>query len=1145
MSRTSITLRMRRSWILVILAVLVAVAAMFAQHPSPAAAYDERLAIECNRNPVSEGDSFRLHMVKDYDLSDQSIWARQETMKVYWTTKAGSADSSDYSVLQHEGQASNGFQSWNGRMGRTFYTKEDSLSERTESFKVEAENADSDGSGGECTIEISDDDGPGPYKTGLSWSGGSDGFQRGDVIQFGVYFTEPVTVKGEEPTLGFHLGPGTGEANRVATLDSGIWRNWFFRYEVQPGDFDPDGISVPSEELTGGGMVTDSGNRPVNKLVHPWVGGANYRVFGTASVTKVSMASTPKRGDTYRPGEHIDVEVKFDRQVHAFGDLALQLKVGDGDDSVVEAPYHSGSRTRTLIFRYEVDADDKDANGVSVVAGGQNDAGQRTGVVGTGKIVEMVRAGPVDVRTNYPGLSNRSKHKVDGRAYVKQIAVTSTPANGEHYVSGEWIKFTLTFDRLLIVVPTPAFKFNLGDQEEIARFERQTTVKTLVFSYQVDEDDVDEDGISVPAQEGFLGDGAIGSDYPRQGAYEGIPRLPHQADHRVNGVLPTVVSSDIISAPASGDTYRNGETIEIALQFDNSVDVVGQPQVRLLIDGAGDPERSAIYNRGSGTDTLVFAYTVQLTDVDRDGVALAERDSGGFEPSTTGVYQAGTENSLTGHIVGFDDVSGHRVDGRPIVTATTITSSPSQGSVYRPGETINISLSYDSSVVVEDTPSIAVEIGDHLAEATYRSGSGTSTIVFGYDVQDHDRDDDGLAVPAGADGSFHDGSIYSAGREIELDAIYPGLDDQEGHKIAGKAVVESIWVESNPGADDTYERGDAIQVLVRFDHDMTVTGTPQISLQLGSSTVAAVFQGVQDGDDYSLTATGSVLAFAYMVQAGDEDHDGISVVANSLDLHGGAIVDTDGNEPLLGHEAVTFAGHLVGIVPPEFASARTSQDGMQVIVTFSEPVNLRSDLRTLGSFTGVNPAVYLRTLIDVFTDGHRTHTRGASISGTDLTLTLDSAIRAGMAVTVAYDDVFARDVPGLIVDQDDGLPLEHFTSQTVTNNSTLASSGRELWPVISSNSLSIAEGGTGSYTVALGAQPEENVTVKLSISPSGFLTASVSQLTFTPDNWSTPQSVTLTSETDRDNVNLWREIVHTSSGDDFIAGHLKVLIKSQ
>ena len=1145
MSRTSITLRVAKYRILVALAILVAVAALLAQHPSPVSAYDDRLAIECNDNPVVEGDTFRLHMVKNYNLTHASISQRRETMKVYWTTEKDTAKPSDYRPLEREGQASNGFQSWNGRMGRTFYTTEDDLTEQTESFRVRAENADENGTGGECTIEISDDDGPGPYTTYMSWSGGSDGFDRGDVIQFVVRFTESVSFTGESPTLGFHLGPGTGEANRFATLYTGVWSTWTFRYEVQPGDFDPDGLSVPSAELTGGRIRTQSGNHTANKLVHRWVGGAHHRVFGQTSVARVSMASTPERGDTYRTGEHIQVEVEFDRRVRVDGDVALQLNVGDGDDSLVQAPYHSGSGTRKLVFQYQVAAGNNDASGVSIAPGTRSDAEDRSGIVGTGKIVEMAGGNAVDVNIAYSAISDRSGHKVDGRAYVKHVAVTSEPANGEHYVSGERIMFSLTFDRVVSVQPKPAFTFVLGDQEEMARFYDGSLSDTLVFSYRVDEDDVDQDGVSVPKQEGFLESGNIWSANPRESVYERIPMLRHQADHRVNGVLPTVVSSEIISDPDSGDTYQNGETIEIALGFDGDVDVLGRPQIRLLIDGNGDPERSAVYSRGSGSDTLIFAYTVQVTDVDDDGVALMERDSGGFEPSTTRVYQADTENALTGHIIGIDDAAGHRVDGRPSVTSTTITSSPAQGSVYRPGETINISLSYDDSVVVEGTPSIAVEIGQHLSEATYRSGSGTNTIVFGYEVQGHDQDNDGLSVPALLADSFHDGSIYTAGREIELDAIYPGLDRQEAHQIAGKTLVESVWLGSNPGVDDTYERGDTIQVLVRFDHDVTVTGTPRISLQLGSSIVAASFQGVQDGADYSPMATGRVLAFAYAVQAGDEDNDGISVVANSLIRNGGSILDAEGDEPLLSHETVTFERHLVGIVPPEFSSARTSPDGQQVIITFSEPVNIRPDLRTLGSFTGVDTSVYLRTLIDVFTDGRRAHTRNASISGTDLTLTLDSAIRAGMAVTVAYDDVFARDVPGLIVDQDDGLPLEHFTSQTVANNSTLASTGSELWPVISGHSLSIAEGGAGSYTVALGAQPEQDVTVSLSISPSGFLTASASELTFTPDNWSTPQSVTLTSETDGDDVNLWREIVHTATADGFIAGHLKVLIKSR
>ena len=143
---------------------------------------------------------------------------------------------------------------------------------------------------------------------------------------------------------------------------------------------------------------------------------------------------------------------------------------------------------------------------------------------------------------------------------------------------------------------------------------------------------------------------------------------------------------------------------------------------------------------------------------------------------------------------------------------------------------------------------------------------------------------------------------------------------------------------------------------------------------------------------------------------------------------------------------------------------------------------------------------------------------------------------------MAYDDVFARDVPGVIVDHAAN-PLEHFAAQSVANQSTLPADADANWPVISVYSLAIAEGGTGSYTVALGAQPSEDMTVSLSIAPETHLTARHQALTFTPDNWATSQTITLIAGTDDDNLNFWQEIVHTADAEGFIDGHLKVLIE--
>ena len=1147
MSLITNRLRPAKRAVWMVLAALAVVAAMAVQDPTPALAYTLDLDIECDENPVSEGDTYRLHIVKSGGVSGKPISIRKETMKVYWTTESDTADESDYSPLHHEGQASNSFQSWNGRMGRTFYTTEDDLSELTERFTVSAENADEDGTGGECDIEIVDDDGSGAYDTQLIGEPANGTYRRGDVIQFRVLFTDDVLVTAGTPTLGLHVGEGTGdEPNRYATYHSGSgYSLLFFRYQVGPGDRDPDGISVPSGEFGGTGKITGRWiSADLNQKAHPLVGGPQQKVLGQTHVTNVSMASTPERGDTYRLGENIEVAVQFSRKVQVNGDVYHRIKVGDGPGFLKQAPYHRGSGTNTLVFRYPVNAFDLDTTGISVAPGRVEDTGERNGILGSGSVVFVQGDVEHPVYINYDALIDLPHHKVDGRAYVKNIAITSEADHGNQYTAGEEILIGLTFDRAVSVEPELGITIEVGDEKKRARYHSGSSSDTLVFSYEVHDDDVDHDGISVPSQNGFKGSGRVREAETRSKVNERIPRLRHQAEHRVNDVLATVVASEIVSHPASGDVYGFGETIEIALEFDEEVDVAGQPSITILLDNSDNPERSAVFDRGSGTDTLVFAYTVQSADLDLDGIALPERDRDGFGPATAHVYQAGTENDVTGHIVGFDDAIGHQVDGRPQVTAAAATSTPARGGVYRAGETVSISLTYDRPVVVEGAPSIAVEIGDHHTEATYRNGSGTNTIEFGYDVQIHDQDFDGFALPAGEGQSFHDGTIYSAGREIELDATYPGLASQEAHRIAGQVYVTEVSMGSDPGDDDTYEPGDVIRILIRFDDEVTVTGTPRLSLDLGGSTVAADFWGVHQPRDDASPSTGEALAFVYTVQDGDEDDNGITVVENSLNLHGGSILDTEGREVLLRHNTETFDGHLVGIVPPVLISAWTSADGQEVTLTFSENVHVRPDVRTLSSFTGTVLSSYPRVLIDIFVDGHRAYTHGPSISGAEMVIKMDTFIRPGQRVTVSHDDVFARDLPGILVDDDENA-LMHFDEQAVSNRSTLSADAQGLLPVLSAYSLTVAEGGAGSYTVVLSSQPDGDVVVALSISPSGHLTASAEKLTFTPENWDSPQTVTLTAGTDDDALNFWQEILHTSDVEGFVVGHLKVLAEDR
>ena len=89
--------------------------------------------------------------------------------------------------------------------------------------------------------------------------------------------------------------------------------------------------------------------------------------------------------------------------------------------------------------------------------------------------------------------------------------------------------------------------------------------------------------------------------------------------------------------------------------------------------------------------------------------------------------------------------------------------------------------------------------------------------------------------------------------------------------------------------------GDSVTVTVTMSEPTTVSGTPQIGLQIGNTTVQA---------DYASGSGSTDLLFVYVIQAGQTDPDGISIDADSLTFNNGSLTDTAGNNATLTHTAV-------------------------------------------------------------------------------------------------------------------------------------------------------------------------------------------------------------------------------------------------
>ena len=88
---------------------------------------------------------------------------------------------------------------------------------------------------------------------------------------------------------------------------------------------------------------------------------------------------------------------------------------------------------------------------------------------------------------------------------------------------------------------------------------------------------------------------------------------------------------------------------------------------------------------------------------------------------------------------------------------------------------------------------------------------------------------------------------------------------------------------------------------------------------------------------------------------------------------------------------------------------------------------------------------------------------------------------------------------------------------------------------VTPTALSVTEGSSEKYTVVLDTKPSADVTIAVSLAAGSDADITVNEipLTFTTDNWSTAQEITVSAEEDTDAVNGVATIEHAVSGSDY------------
>ena len=921
-----------------------------------------------------------------------------------------------------------------------------------------------------------------------------DTYGTGETIAFTLTLSEAVTVTGT-PHLQFSLG-GT---NTNATYARGSGSNKLvFAYTVRDGDADDDGIFVQDgQDLSGNSaVVVESGESIAAMddstdadLVNPDRGiRSGHRVDGSMSaLDTAAVLSIVRQVPAVSPtnADSLTWRVTFSEDVR---------NVDPADFTLTGTTATLAVTAVTASTIYDVTA-----------SGGDLADLNNTVTLGfaSGQDITDTAATPNTLTATTPpaGSANETTYDMDNTAPTVTITVPSE-TNAPFLA-------TFTFSEPVTGFTVGDITVGNGTALNLTGGDGATTYTATITPAATREVTVDVTvDVAANVATDAAGNGNVASE---QTVSAHSP--PPSAVIRGVAVTSTPPRYREVDGANIQDVYGAGDVIEFTVTFSNPVDVDtmnGVPTLTFSLGNANAVQTNAPYVRGSGTEMLVFAYTVQAADSDDNGIFLLNdsRVTGGALQLNGGVLSAGTNGAVFTASTTHGARSGHKVDGSrsgPYATSLEVTSTPlitrdgqTEPDTYGAGETIMFTLTLSEAVMVTGTPHLQFSLGGKRTNADYTRGSGSNKLVFAYTVRDGDTDNNGIFVHDGEDISGNSAVVVESGESIAAmddsaaaDLVNPDRGIRSGHRVDGSmsafdaanVTVDPTTVDLTEGETLTY----SVTLVIPPPGNITISpnngDSGAVSVEPASLTFTTsnwdtaqtvTVTGAQDDDasnervtiSHSISGYGSVTTNSVTVTVTDNDTAGVNVTPTSVaDLN-------EGGTATYTLKLDTEPSGNVTITPGSSDSGAVSVEPASLTFTTSN-----WDTPRMVSMTGVQDG----------DTSNETVTVSHSVSGYGAVTSADS-------VTVTVTD---NDTDGVSVDP---------------------------------TSVSPSEGGTLSYTVTLVTLPSGNVTITPSSSDSGAVSVEPASLTFTASNWDTPRTVSVTAEVDDDASNETVTVSHSVSG---------------
>ena len=604
-------------------------------------------------------------------------------------------------------------------------------------------------------------------------------------------------------------------------------------------------------------------------------------------------------------------------------------------------------------------------------------------------------------------------------------------------------------------------------------FNAGDTEKEITF--RASPDAIDDDGESVEL--GF------GSTLPTR-ITEGAPAATTVSI--TDDDVPTVTAS--FERPSYTVAEGNSVTVKVTLSADPERTVT-IPLLRVNQGGASSSDYSDVPTEiefNSGDTEKTFTFTAASDSDNDDGESV--RVSFGNLPDqvSAGTYSVATvsitDDDVPSVTVSFEESSYSVIEGNTVTIKVVLSADPER--------TVTIPLT--------KTNQGGANASDYSVPSSVVFNSGDTEKEITFSATQDTANDDGESVKLGFDNTLPTGVTVGSTDETTI-----SIADDDVPAVTVSFASASYTVAESDDSSTTNTTENEVSVTIRLSAD------PERTVSI---PITATGQGGATASDYSVPAS-------VVFNAGDTEKE-ITFQASPDD------VDDDGESVRLGF----------GNLPTRVSAGSTDETTVSITDDDVPSVTVRFEESsyTVAEGNDVTMKVMLsadpeRTVSISFT---KTNEGGASNS--DYSVPASVVFNSGdtvktLSFSAAQDAV---DDDGESVKLGFGnLPTR--VSAGSKNESTVSIRDDDTAGVtVSDTSLDIDEGDSDTYTVVLESRPTHNVTITVNDPSNTDVTADPADLTFTPTNWNTAQTVTVTASQDSGHDDEDGTVTHSAASTD-------------